>query len=52
MADLLWRAAELHLLGATDSPLTLGEALAELLAEITEAARAIGTLLPTPNGRG
>jgi hypothetical protein len=48
MADLLWGAAERHLLGATDSPLTLGEAL----AEITEAVRAIGTLLPTSNGRG
>ena len=33
-------------------PLTLGDALAELLADITEAARTIGTLLqPAPDGR-
>jgi hypothetical protein len=30
---------------------TLGEALAELVADITEAARTIGTLLQTANGR-
>jgi len=32
-------------------PLTMGDALAELLADITEAARAVGTLLQTANGR-
>ena len=32
-------------------PLTMGDALAELLADITEAARTIGTLLPPPTGR-
>ena len=32
-------------------PLTMGDALAELLADITEAARTIGTLLQTANGR-
>ena len=33
-------------------PLTLGDALAELLADITEAARTIGTLLQAaPDGR-
>jgi hypothetical protein len=33
-------------------PLTMGDALAELLADITEAARTIGTLLPqVENGR-
>jgi hypothetical protein len=31
--------------------LTLGDALAELLADITEAARTIGTLLQTATGR-
>jgi hypothetical protein len=31
--------------------LTMGDALAELLADIAEAARTIGTLLPTTNGR-
>jgi hypothetical protein len=31
-------------------PLTMGDALAELLADITEAARTIGTLLQTTNG--
>ena len=31
--------------------LTMGDALAELLADITDAARAIGTLLQTTNGR-
>jgi hypothetical protein len=31
--------------------LTLGEALAELLADISEAARTIGTLLQTATGR-
>jgi len=30
---------------------TLGDALAELLADITEAARTIGTLLQTATGR-
>ncbi len=30
-------------------PLTMGEALAELLTDITEAARTIGTLLQTTN---
>jgi hypothetical protein len=30
---------------------TLGEALAELLADITEAARTIGSLLQTTSGR-
>jgi hypothetical protein len=29
----------------TGAPLTMGDALAELLADITEAARTIGTLL-------
>ncbi len=29
----------------------MGDALAELLADITEAARTIGTLLQTANGR-
>ena len=32
-------------------PLTMGDALAELLADITEAARTIGTMLQTANGR-
>jgi hypothetical protein len=32
-------------------PLTMGDALAELLADITEAAHTIGTLLPTVTGR-
>ena len=32
-------------------PLTMGDALAELLADITEAARTIGTLLQTTTGR-
>jgi hypothetical protein len=32
-------------------PLTMGDALAELLADITEAARTIGTLLQTANVR-
>ena len=32
-------------------PLTMGDALAELLADITEAARTIGTLLQTATGR-
>jgi hypothetical protein len=32
-------------------PLTMGDALAELLADITEAARMIGTLLQTATGR-
>jgi hypothetical protein len=32
-------------------PLTMGDAPAELLADITEAARTIGTLLPTVTGR-
>ena len=31
--------------------LTMGDALAELLADITEAARTIGTLLQTATGR-
>ena len=34
------------------APLTMGDALAELLADITEAARTTGTLLPqVGNGR-
>jgi hypothetical protein len=32
--------------------LTMGDALAELLADITEAARTIGTRLQPTNGRG
>ena len=32
-------------------PLTMGDALAELLADITETARTIGTLLQAANGR-
>ena len=32
-------------------PLTMGDALAELLADITEAARTIGALLQNTNGR-
>ena len=32
-------------------PFTMGDAPAELLADITEAARTIGTLLQTANGR-
>jgi hypothetical protein len=32
-------------------PLTMGDALAELLPDITEAADTIGTLLQTTNGR-
>jgi hypothetical protein len=32
------------------APLTMGDALAELLGDIAEAARAIGTLLPATNG--
>jgi hypothetical protein len=35
----------------TGAPLTMGDALAEFLADISEAARTIGTLLPTTNGR-
>ena len=31
--------------------LTMGDALAELLADITEAARTIGTILQTATGR-
>jgi hypothetical protein len=33
------------------TPLTAGDALAELLADITDAARTIGTLLQTATGR-
>jgi hypothetical protein len=35
----------------TGAPLTLGDTLAELLEDIAEAARTIGTLLPTTNAR-
>jgi hypothetical protein len=33
------------------APLTMGDALAELLGDISEAARTIGTILQTTNGR-
>jgi hypothetical protein len=52
---ILHRATIIHyvLTGERPSsdPLTMGDALAELLADIAEAARTIGTLLPTMNGR-
>jgi hypothetical protein len=52
---ILRRSAVIHYVLAAEKqsgqPLTLGDALAELLADITEAARTIGTLLQTTTRR-